>query len=247
MRHRFQAWRLGRSDDPVVAAIGEALKRGPSAEESECFRRIEAERERLAQSDAVLRTPLRDYTEDESHDHVFEDKLGDLVMRASKPADAAGFLFSLLRRLRPDSVVELGTALGISASYLGAALQLNGAGSLVTMDAAAERMVVAREVLRRLDLDDVVDTRLGRFQELLPELLDRQRVGVAFVDGQHEEEATLEYLELIQPALEFPGIVVFDDIAWSEGMKRAWGRLKSDERLTTAVELFGMGVCVYKR
>ena len=245
MGHRFQAWRLRRADDPVLAAIGEALGREPSADERGWFERIEAERERLAQSDSVLRTPLRDYSHDDSHDHVFEDRVGELVLRASKPADAAAFLFALLRQLRPDRVVELGTALGISASYQGAALKLNGAGSLTTIDASAERMAVARDVVDRLELVDVIDTRLGRFQDVLPAVLT-EPVGVAFVDGQHEEAATLEYLELIHPALEFPGIVVFDDIAWSDGMKRAWERLRRDTRLSGAIELFGMGVCVYR-
>lgn len=244
VRSLIQARRLRGSDDPVLAAVGEALRHRLTAEERAWTDRVERERERLAESDAVLRTPLRDYSLDDSHSHVFEDRLGELVLRASKAPEAARFLFALVRRLRPDRVLELGTALGVSAAYQGAALSLNGVGSMVTIDASAARMEVAREVLSRLALGDVVEARLGRFAAELPSVLS-EPVGYAFVDGHHDEQATLEYLELIHPALEFPGIVVFDDIGWSDGMERAWKKLRSDSRLAGSAEVLGMGVCVY--
>lgn len=245
MRSRIQARRLRKSDDPVLAAVGEALRHRLEPEEREWVERIEAERARLAAADDVLETPLRDYSHDESHDHVFEDRVGELVMRASKPPEAARFLFALLRRLRPDRIVELGTALGISAAYQGAALTLNEVGAMVTIDASRARMEVARDVLSRLELDEVVETRLARFQDALPSVLSGEPVGYAFIDGNHDEEATLEYLDLIHPALEYPGIVVFDDIAWSDGMKQAWRTLRRDKRLAGSAEVLGMGICVY--
>jgi predicted O-methyltransferase YrrM len=246
VRDRLLARRLRRSDNRVLAAVGDALRASISPDERSWIDRIEAERARLVSSSQVVRTPLRDYSLDPAHEHVFEDRLGDLVVRGSKPRDAATFLFSLLRRVRPRRVLELGTSLGISAAYQGAALRLNEVGSMITVDASAERMAVAREVLARLELDRVVETRLGRFDDVLPELLASEPVGYAFVDGNHTEEATLSYLEQIHTALEPPGVVVFDDITWSDGMKRAWSRLRDDSRLAGHAEVHGMGVCVYR-
>jgi predicted O-methyltransferase YrrM len=171
LRARLAARRLRSSDDPVIAAVGEALSYRPSGEERAWAARIESERERLSRSEEVLRTALYDYSLDPSHDHVFADRVASLATRSSKPPDAALFLFALVRRSRPDRVLELGTNLGISAAYLGAALRLNGGGSLVTIDASKERMRVARDVLAGLGLEGVVETRLGRFQAVLPEVL----------------------------------------------------------------------------
>ena len=247
LRTRRLARRLRSARDPVLEAIGTALEYRPSAAEAEWIARIEAERSRLEGSDEVLRTPLYDYSLDPAHEHVFEDRVGDLCRRASKPADAALVLFALLRLLRPERALELGTALGISGAYHGAALELNGGGTLTTIDASKARVEVARGVLARLSLDGAVDSRLGRFQDVVPDVLSEGPVGYAFIDGHHDEHATLEYLDLVHPHLTAPAVVVFDDIAWSEGMERAWAALRADDRAEAAVEVLGMGICVYRQ
>lgn len=244
LQRRRTARRLSRGRDPAAAAIAQALGYRADPDDRAWFDRIETERTRLERSTAVLRTPLRDYSGDPAHDHVLEDRLGELCRRASKPPDAAAFLFALVRTLRPQRCLELGTALGISASYLAAAVRLNGGGSIVTVEASRARADVARHVLSRLELDDVVESRLGRFQEVVPELVGGTRFGFAFVDGHHEEQATLHYFDLVEPALERPRVVVFDDIAWSEGMRRAWRSLRADARVAVAAEAYGMGICV---
>lgn len=246
IRLRRTAARLRAEDDPVLAGIGSALECRPDADEVAWVARIESERTRLESSREILQTPLFDYSLDPDHEHVFEDELGDLCRRASKPRQAALVLFGLLRELRPERCLELGTALGISASYQGAALRLNGRGRLMTVDASAARVDVARGVFSRLELDDVVDSHLGRFQDVVPDLLREGGIGYAFVDGHHDEQATLDYLELIHPALTEPRVVVFDDIAWSDGMARAWAALRGDARVAAAVEAHGMGICVYR-
>lgn len=231
--------------DPVVAAVGEALAYEPTQQERGWIARIESERGRLACKTDVLRTPLYDYTLDPSHEYVFEDSVATLATRSSKPPGAALFLFALVRHLRPDRVLELGTNLGISAAYLAAAIRLNDRGALVTLDASEERMRVARDLFSRLNLEDVIEARLGRFQALLPAVL-QEPFGVAFVDGHHQEQETLAEVELMLPALTPPGVIVFDDIAWSDGMKRAWSKLRTDARVRTSAESLDMGICIYR-
>jgi predicted O-methyltransferase YrrM len=246
LRTHREARALRRSDHPLIRAVGEALAHRADPAERDWADRIEAERARLESSRELLRTPLYDYSLDPAHDHVFEDTVGELCRRASKPRHAALALFALVRRLRPARALELGTAVGISAAYQGAALRLNGRGRLVTIDAAAARVEVARELLARLGLAGVVESRLGRFQDVVGEVAAGGGIGYAFVDGHHDEDATLAYLDLIQPALVPPGVVVFDDIAWSDGMARAWARLRADERAEASGEALGMGFCVYR-
>lgn len=230
----------------AVEAIDEALAYRPSAAERAEIARIESERGRLEGSDRIVRTMRADYDPDASPGDVYEENpLGDLSRRASKPRDAAQLLFALVRILRPSLALELGTAVGISAACQGAALRLNGSGRLITIEVSEGRAAVAREVFDRLSLSGVVESRRGFFHDVAPEAL-HDGVGYAFVDGHHEERATLDYLEMIEPHLVPPGVVVFDDISWSAGMARAWARLRSDARVLGYREALGMGVCVYR-
>jgi len=139
----------------------------------------------------------------------------------------------------------MGTAVGISAAYQAAALKLNGYGTLVTLEGATSLADIAKKNFQHLGLD-TVEVIVGRFQDTLPGVLtDRQPVDYAFIDGHHDEQATLAYFEQILPFLAETSLLVFDDIAWSEGMKRAWKTIAQDRRVGVAVDLGpGLGLCV---
>jgi predicted O-methyltransferase YrrM len=138
----------------------------------------------------------------------------------------------------------MGTAVGISAAYQAAALSLNGHGTLVTLEGASTLADIATENFRLLGLD-TVELVVGRFQDTLPDVLTKRRpVDYVFVDGHHDEQATLAYFEQILPFLKETALLVFDDIGWSEGMKRAWNTITKDKRLSLAVDLGPVGVCV---
>jgi len=69
-------------------------------------------------------------------------------------------------------------------------------------------------------------------------------IDLAFVDGHHEEAATLRYVEAIAPHLSPSGLFVLDDIYLYRGMWSAWQRLASDRRFTAVnVGRFGLLVC----
>jgi predicted O-methyltransferase YrrM len=154
------------------------------------------------------------------------------------------FLFRLIRTLQPTSLVEIGTGVGISAAYQGAAVQLNGVGSLVTLEGAASLAQVARAGLENVGVDDVA-VIVGNAQDTLPDVLaERQPIDYAFVDAHHDERATLRYFERILGSLGDPAVVVFDDIRWSAGMERAWRAVTNRDAVAVAVDLGEMGVCV---
>jgi predicted O-methyltransferase YrrM len=170
--------------------------------------------------------------------------LGDTCRRRSKKPRWALLLLLLARRLRPERALELGTCLGVSAGYLAGGLHLNDRGRLVTMEGARALADRSAANLAGLGLRNV-EVVPGLFRTTLDEVLSRHRpVELAFVDGHHDERATLEYLDRIFPALAEPAVVVFDDIRWSEGMARAWVAIQDDPRVRVAVDLDRVGICV---
>lgn len=170
--------------------------------------------------------------------------LGEVCRLRSKKPRWALFLLVLTRRLRPERVLELGTCLGISASYLAAGLDLNGMGRLVTLEGAGALADRSGRNLRALGLRNT-EVVPGLFRHTLPGVLDRHHpVDLAFVDGHHDEHATLEYFDLVVPALADHAVVVFDDIRWSDGMARAWEAVQGHPRVHVAVDLDRVGVCV---
>jgi predicted O-methyltransferase YrrM len=249
-------FRLSRQEDSACEAVARSLRAALSQvsmpEERGWIDRIEKLRNDLNVSDkAIVRidygagSPGEQRTAAEMDAGVdVQDTLGRVSKAVSKPPFWCLVLFKLLRTLQPRSCVEMGTAVGISAAYQAAALRLNGRGTLTTLEGAGSLADIARSNLEQLGLGDV-EVVVGRFRDTLTGVLSsRQPVDYVFVDGHHDEQATLAYFETMHPFLAEKALLVFDDIAWSADMKRCWQAIVNDRRVTTAVDLGPVGLCI---
>ena len=170
--------------------------------------------------------------------------IGELCQAASKSPLWTLLLFEIVRACRPRRCLELGTCLGISAAYQAAALQLNRGGFLVSLEGSEPRARLAQQNLRKLGLDEATVVT-GRFQDLLPEVLEEHApFDYVFLDGHHQEDATIAYFDQIAPCLTPGAIVVLDDIGWSAGMQRAWQAVRARDGVAASIDLFLVGICI---
>jgi predicted O-methyltransferase YrrM len=239
----------------ITHAIRAALKSNLTSDEKSWIDRIERLRAEMnASIQLITRTdygagnPGSTLTAEEMQAGVdVTSTLGQISQAVSKSAFWSLFLFKLIRAMRPRSCIEMGTAVGISGAYQAAALRLNGQGTLRTLEGGTSVAAVARNNFQQLGLDNV-EVVVGRFEDTLADVLIRhQPVDYVFVDGHHDEHATLRYLEQILPYCSEKAILVFDDIAWSDGMKRAWRAITEDNRIDLAITLGAVGLCVIDR
>jgi len=122
-------------------------------------------------------------------------------------------LFKLVRKFNPSACIELGTCLGISAAYQASAQKLNRKGKLVTLEGAVSLASLAEKNLQQLGLDNA-HVVSGRFQDKLDTVLNENKpIDYAFIDGQHDEKATISYFEQLTPCLSVESIIDFDDIS----------------------------------
>ena len=155
------------------------------------------------------------------------------------------FLTRVVRELAPRRCVELGTAFGISAAYQAAALELNGAGTLTTLERVQPLVATAEDGLASLGLDQRVNVRLGPIEDSLEALLrEESSIDYAFLDADHTEEATLAHFATLLPQLRDGAVVLLDDINWSPGMRRAWDAISTDRNVFGSLRLRRMGIVI---
>lgn len=208
------------------------------------FASIEALRARLLKADTSV--TYDDYGAGSLSDASVTRPLRD-ICRASAPSHEARILFHLIHHFQPEACLELGTCLGISAAYQGMVLARNGKGHLVTLEGGETLAALARQHLAGLNLTTVTVVS-GRFEDTLPDVLDTYGpFAYAFVDGHHDPEATLAYFRQLMPYLADQAILVFDDIAWSTGMRSAWRHIMQAPEVILAVDLLAFGVIYYDR
>lgn len=154
------------------------------------------------------------------------------------------FLTRLVGELRPRTCLEMGTGLGLSALYQGAALELNGEGQLATMDFHPAARVAERG-FAELGLDGRVRLEFGDIDETLGGLLARLGpVEYAMLDADHSEEATVRHFEALLPHLAGGAVVLLDDVGQTDEMRRAWRAVAGNERVAAAVGLRRIGAVV---
>lgn len=262
---RLRAWQardyineLISHDSEKLSAIGEALHEALNHIILEDEKRLKASIERrrcaLLKSNAVISvidygagSPGSSRTKEEMIAGVKTTAPVSKICRASKPRLWALLLFKLIRKLKPDSCLELGSCVGISASYIAAALGLNKKGKLLTLEGAPEIGGIAKETLEGLGLERA-SVIVGPFYRTYRSSLESAKpLDFLFNDGHHEHDAMLEYFHQALPYLAEESVIVFDDISWSEGTRKAWGKIENDEHVALTIDLQAMGIAVISK
>ena len=253
----FRLIRSGDRDSIILAnTLKSTLKNDLVPKEKVWIDKIEQLRENLNASTTEI--SLVDYGagksyEDRTQQDMYTGKtvtttVGEVCRSGSKSPFWSFLLFNLVREFKPAVCIELGTCLGISTSYQAVALSLNKAGKIVTIEGAKTLAKYAEQNIETIGLENV-RVVADRFQDVLDKVLNESRpVDFAFIDGHHDENATMRYFDQLIPFLANQGVVlVFDDISWSPGMKKAWKKIKVDERVKISVDLRKVGICLMKK
>jgi predicted O-methyltransferase YrrM len=242
--------RLASRRDLTSSALARALRTTAlgaiPAAEREWIGRIEARRRELAADETAVPSGFEARSKTgTAGERAIEQPVAIRGISAlfSIPAAWGVLQMRLVRELAPESCLELGTGLGLSAAYQAAALELNGTGALTTLEGAHAWGAVAEQGLAALGLARRCEVRLGAIDDTLPEVVRRiAPIEYAFLDADHTEEATCEHFDVIVPHLSSGAVVLLDDITLSREMRRAWKAIRHRERVLASLDLGRMGV-----
>jgi predicted O-methyltransferase YrrM len=167
-----------------------------------------------------------------------------LAINSGTPPAKGRLLYKLAKRVSPGYALELGTSLGLSA----ACIKLAAPGChLTTMEGAPEVAGLARQNFKKLGFDDIM-VREGRFADTLPDYLTGiPALDLAFFDGDHRYEPTVNYYLQCAEKAGNDSLFIFDDIHWSPDMERAWNFITHHEQNTLTIDLFDFGLVFFRK
>jgi predicted O-methyltransferase YrrM len=167
-----------------------------------------------------------------------------VAQNSVKPAKYGQLLFRMIKHYSPGTVLELGTSLGITTSYLALAKPET---KITTMEGAREIADVASQNFRKLGLKNVALIR-GNFDDALPGTIEQlPKIDFAFIDGNHRHKPTLHYFEQILGKAHNDTLLVFDDIHWSSEMEEAWKIIRAHPSVRCTIDLFFIGIVIFRR
>jgi predicted O-methyltransferase YrrM len=168
----------------------------------------------------------------------------EIAKSSLKPKKYSQLLFRIIDAYQPNNILELGTSLGITTSYLASA---KADANVITMEGASAIAAIAKENFATLQLQNIGIVQ-GNFDFTLNEVLQHQMnvVDFAFIDGNHRLEPTVRYFQQLLPVINEYSILVFDDIHWSKEMEQAWQTIISHSSVTLSIDLFFIGLVFFR-
>ena len=208
----------------------------------ECYPKIEELRRDLLQNKALIE--VEDFGAGSTILKTNQRAIHKMAQSSLKPKKFAQLLYRVVQYYKPQTILELGTSFGITSAYLASG---NAASTLHTLEGSPAIATIARSHFASLSLQNVQLTE-GDFAETLEPLLQTlPQVDLAFIDGNHRKEPTLQYFQSLLAKTNEQSILIFDDIHWSEEMEAAWEQIKLHPRVTLSIDLFFIGLVFFKK
>ncbi len=150
----------------------------------------------------------------------------------------------LISRLKPEVIVEIGTAFGVSGMHWLAGLELNKLGKLYTFEPNTIWAEIANKNLAAISERYVLTQ--GTFEDNFKSVLGKQMINLAFIDAIHTSAFVDKQYDLIKSKLAPKGIVIFDDIDFSDDMRSCWENIVSGKDVLGSLEVNGIGILEVK-
>jgi predicted O-methyltransferase YrrM len=201
-------------------------------------------------------------------------KVSKIATSALSPDFQCQWLFRICQLYKPLTLIELGTSLGVSTLYItegsgkksqvktlegspqiAALAQRNfdwfyetfELNSLRNHDPAVLDFEKYASFFNRNSNKNRIEIIEGNFDKtLVPTLKKLGKLDMAFIDGNHRYEPTVDYFEKCLPHIQHNSVLIFDDIHWSADMERAWETIKAHPSVKLTLDLFWCGIVFFR-
>jgi predicted O-methyltransferase YrrM len=156
----------------------------------------------------------------------------------------AELLFRIVNYFQPQSILEIGTSLGLATSALSLG---NLKAKITTLEGCPQTAKIAQEQFRQFGLTNI-NSEVTEFNSYLSDFqLSTFGFQLIYFDGNHQKQATLDYFELLLPTITNETLWIFDDIHWSSEMEETWKIIKKHPKVTVTIDTFQWGLVFFRR
>ena len=153
----------------------------------------------------------------------------------------AELLFRIVNYFQPESILEIGTSLGLATSALSLG---NKSSKITTLEGCPNTMSIAKNQYQLQNLNNIefINTEFSSYLKKLP----TSSFQLIYFDGNHSQKATLEYFELLLPTITNDSVWIFDDIHWSAEMENTWEIIKKHPKVKVTIDTFQWGIVFFR-
>jgi predicted O-methyltransferase YrrM len=171
-------------------------------------------------------------------------QIAKIAKTAGISSKRAKLLYRITNYFQPETILEIGTSLGLATSALALG---NPKAKIITLEGCPNTAKTAQNQLRGFGLTNVksvVTEFKSYFDNYQLSIINYQLI---YFDGNHSKAATLDYFDLLLPTITNDTVWIFDDIHWSTEMENAWEIIKKHPKVTVTIDTFQWGLVFFRR
>ena len=153
-------------------------------------------------------------------------------------------LYGLCRYFKPLHILELGTSAGLSTAYLAVA---NPQARIITMEGCSKKANIAQQLFQKHNLNNITVVNADAVNYIKQLKSEDHKTDFVFVDADHSYSGTLNFYNLLKNITHQNSVLIFDDIYWSSGMKKAWQSIIQDKSVSVSLATLRFGVVFFKK
>ncbi len=170
--------------------------------------------------------------------------VSEICAKAASKQKWCQLLYGITKKLNHPSILEIGTNLGISGTYLLEAAK-HQKSFFSTMEGLPKLCEIASKQFKTITSSNNFEVIQGLYDDTFPKVIQNTHdYNLLFIDGNHKKEPTLQYFNELKLKMKTPAIFVFDDIYWSTEMKEAWSIIKNDSAVNFTIDLYEQGIVI---
>jgi predicted O-methyltransferase YrrM len=173
--------------------------------------------------------------------------ISKIAKTAGISAKRAELLFRITRYFQPTTILEIGTSLGLATSALALG---NPKAKITTLEGCPNTLATVNGNFQnskfQIPNSNVEFVNTEFYSYLKNFQLPTSNFQLIYFDGNHTQEATLDYFDLLLPTITNDTVWIFDDIHWSVDMEAAWEAIKNHPKVTVTIDTFQWGLVFFR-
>ena len=170
-------------------------------------------------------------------------KVSKIAKIAGINKNKAMLLNRLIKYLEINTILEIGTSLGLSSAAMSIA---NPNIKIISLEGCKNTAAEAQKMFETFNFSNI-NLVVGEFENTLKTVVIQTKFDLVYFDGNHQKVATLKYFKTCLKNIHNNSVFIFDDINWSLEMQEAWNEIKTDPKVTVTINTHFWGIVFFRK
>lgn len=168
--------------------------------------------------------------------------VSNIAKHAGTSCARAKLMYRVVKYFNCNSILELGTSLGIATQAMGLG---NPKATILSIEGCPNISEFTIDYFNKQALQNI--SVINKDFKLAIAELKSKSFDLVFFDGNHQKESTLLYFNILLTTTHNDSLFIFDDIYWSKEMTEAWETIKQHPKVTVTIDTFFWGLVFFRK